>query len=221
MKREKLDMPARPILDVYLTAITDDTEIFPVASEKRSAYIAAASHARVRRERYTVWRLLERGIERSFDLRAEALEFTEKDGIWSCDGLSFSLSHSRGVAAAAVSNGAVGVDVESVDGFASRVPDFERVARRICSDDELARVKSRGDLLRIWTKKESIFKCIGEGGVFLKETDAAAHETLTRELKIPAPCILSVCGESLPNTRIFIVSGDDVRPISNEDITGG
>ena len=93
-------MPVLPILDVYLAAITDDTEIFPVASEARRAYIAAASHSRVRRERYAVWRLLERGIEHSFDLHAEELVFTEKDGKWGCDGLYFSLSHSRGVAAA-------------------------------------------------------------------------------------------------------------------------
>ena len=209
----------RPILDIYLCAVPDDLEPGPVYPPERESWINASADPKLRRERYAVWKLLERGIDRSFRLRMEDLRFTEQKGKWSCDRLRFSLSHADGVAAAAVSNGAVGVDVESAAGFAARGWDermLERMTRRVCTPAERASIRGGDDFLRLWTKKESIFKCYGDGDFLSRKLDTAARETLTRCPALPVKCVLSVCGDQLAHTRWFLAEGAELRPLPED-----
>ena len=214
----------RPILDVFLAAVPEDLAPAPVFPPARTDYIFAPSNERVRRERYAVWKLLERGVSRSFGLKMEDLAFSEKRGKWSCDRLFFSLSHSGGVVAAAVSNGAVGVDVESLGFFAARGWDekqLERMARRICTPKELRALGGRDDFLRLWTQKESIYKCHGGGdGLLSRKIDTSVHATETAALSLPAPCVLSVCGEKLEKRRLFLADEGGVRLLSAEERKG-
>ena len=209
----------RPILDVFVTAIPDDLEPEAVFPPARNAWIEAAPDPETRRARYAVWKLLERGIDRSFHLRMEELEFTETRGKWSCDRLCFSLSHSGSFAAAAVSTAAVGVDVETSAGFAAHASAdrrAERLLRRLRAAEERKAPGGPEDEMRLRTKAESIFKCCGESG--LRAGKSAAHETLTFALRQPEPCILSVCGEALERTRIFLADETGLRALSADEM---
>lgn len=209
----------RPILDVFLTAVPDAPEPGPVFPPERAAWIDAAPDAPTRRARYAAWALLERGIARSFHLRMEELHFTESHGKWSCDRLNFSLSCSGAVAAAAVSTAAVGVDVETPAGFAAHEPDDrrrDRLIRRTCSAEERKSLLGPEDYMRIRTKKESIFKCCGDSG--LRAGRSAAPATWTCAPRRPEPCILSVCGEALERTRIFLADETGLHALSAEEM---
>lgn len=213
----------RPILDVFLAAIPEKTEPGPVYPPERAAWIADAAAPTLRRERYAVWKLLERAIRRSFGLAMEDLRFTEKDGKWSCDRLEFSLSHSGAIAAAAVSNSPVGVDVESLDAFARRGWDgdrLRRIERRVCTPQELRALRDGEDFLRLWTKKESIFKCSGKGSILTHRIDTAAHRTETRMLSCPAPCVVSVCGARPERLRLFLADEAGIRLLPPETAGG-
>ena len=77
------------------------------------------------------------------------------------DGPCFSISHSRGNIAVAVSQGEVGLDLEQVR------PYHEKLPRRIFSREELLWFEGRGetriDFFTLWTLKESYFKYLGTG----------------------------------------------------------
>lgn len=67
-----------------------------------------------------------------------------------------SVSHSRSLAALAVSDRPVGIDIEAPS------PKLERVAERFLSPEELASIPN---LLRAWTAKEAAFKACPEASL--------------------------------------------------------
>ena len=206
----------RPVLDVYLAAIPANMEIGPVYPPERGAWIEAPSGRQVRLQRYAVWKLLGRAVEHSFALEMEDLSFTQRDGKWRCGALEFSLSHSGRIAAAAVSSAPVGVDVESLACFEARGWDdarLERIIRRICTREECAALRSREDFLRCWTRRESVFKCVGGESPLSRGFDPGENKTASFALSEPLSCVLSVCGGALDRLRLFLADDDGVRPI--------
>ncbi|MEA4832229.1 hypothetical protein SDC9_160659 [bioreactor metagenome] len=92
-------------------------------------------------------------------------------------GVCFSVSHSRGFFAAAFSESCrdIGIDIEC---FVSREKStdeqpamldtrFERIAERFFSEGERKKIYSSNEpdheFIRVWTRKEAIVKCSGEG----------------------------------------------------------
>ena len=94
---------------------------------------------------------------------------TSKKGrpeIDACDEVTFSASHSDGLAVVAVARGPrVGVDIERV----RPIPDAQELADRLFSPREADHVRSIDDgsnaqaFLTLWTRKESYVKALGEG----------------------------------------------------------
>lgn len=78
-----------------------------------------------------------------------------------CSGFEFSLSHTDGAAAAAVSSQPVGVDIERI-----RTPRL-RVAGRFFPPDELEYMRERPAprFWKLWTRREAIFKHGGSGKI--------------------------------------------------------
>ena len=74
-------------------------------------------------------------------------------------GLYCSISHSGEISCAAVSDRPVGIDIEQIRPYDSKV------AEAVCSSGELSYIRENGDegFYRIWTAKESYLKCIGTG----------------------------------------------------------
>jgi 4'-phosphopantetheinyl transferase len=126
------------------------------------------------RERY-VWRQtrLRMVLAERLGCGAEEVEYAFSEqgkpglgGRFAGAGLWFSLSHSDGLMAIALSErGEVGVDVERV----RVMPDLEALARRCLSEGEWGRFQTleAGDrnavFLDLWTRKEAVLKAMGTG----------------------------------------------------------
>lgn len=106
--------------------------------------------------------LVERGIALPADspagLKAAAVRGPHGKPSLPGSGVEFSISHSRGLAACAVEDVPVGVDVERVRAF------NPTLIRRICAPGEEALTKEDDSLLtQLWTCKESHMKLTGQG----------------------------------------------------------
>ncbi len=207
----------RPIFDVYYMNIPEDTEIREVYPQLREEYIKKTTNDAAKLQRYSVWFLLEKAITRSFNMKMDEISFSENKGKWSCDKLQFSLSHTKGAVAVAVSNGSCGVDIENLEDFISRHSDadyFKKLAKRICTLKELPLILSPEDLISFWTKKEAIFKCYGSGSFFSRKVDSFAHENETKLLGSSKQFVLSACGEKLEKMRVFVYENNEIRQIN-------
>ncbi|MGD9483597.1 4'-phosphopantetheinyl transferase superfamily protein [Streptomyces sp. TRM70308] len=142
-------------------------------------------------------------------------------------GPDFSLSHVGGLAAVAVSDRAVGVDVEDVavggQPLASALTERER-----------ATCLSYADFARLWTRKEALLKTVGKGlGVHprrievLDSTPTALPEELGRpgdfalcDLPLPAPYVgaLAVRG---PRPNLSVHEGAELVGEAARLVSGG
>ncbi|WP_052863977.1 4'-phosphopantetheinyl transferase family protein [Streptomyces niger] len=141
-------------------------------------------------------------------------------------GLDFSLSHAGGLAVVAVSDRAVGLDVE--DSTAGEQPPASALTER-----ERAACGSYADFARLWTRKEAVLKAVGRGLAIhpqrievLGSTLRALPEELGRpadyslsDLPLPAPYVgsLAVLGpEAAPSVRSGTdLVGDAARVLSS------
>ena len=176
---------ALPLVHVYVMRMPFPVEseaIFPPARKKD---IESCSNEQVRRAKFYVWKLLESALMRSLGLKMENVTFTQtKNGKWECSACSFSLSHSGQLVAVALSRKSVGVDVERKD--EARFTDA--VAQKILTSSEREEYEKLDDALRpaalnvLWTKKEALFKCRGEGAFAPHSVDTTAATFAVREL---------------------------------------
>ena len=104
-------------------------------------------------------------------------------------GLRCSVSHTDGLCVCALSDKAVGVDVERIR------PHSPRVASRVFSDGESAMLRGSAQpdkcFFEIWTRRESYVKCLGTGLADLSADVAenARFQTLT----VQDAFVVSVC----------------------------
>ena len=80
---------------------------------ERSREIFLSGNKEVKKQRYAVWKLLERAVSRCFGYSFTDLHFHKsREGKWSADEFQFSLSHTETAVAVVVSNAPCGIDVE-------------------------------------------------------------------------------------------------------------
>lgn len=135
-----------------------------VYPKERDEEIRAAKNPLQRREKYSAWRLLQLAIGDAFGKDIKAFKFSKSSsGKWVADGFHFSLSHSEGIVAVALSKDPVGVDVQLI-----KAPRAESFARRVLTDAELeeynaSSVDSRDRyLIAKWSAKEALFKTLSK-----------------------------------------------------------
>ncbi len=150
---------AHSTVDVYYAIIPEKVKISSVYPKERNAEILSCSNERVKAEKYFVWRLLEYAVKKSLGLKIKKQKFEKLDtGKWICENFCFSLSHSDGIAAVALSAKAVGVDVERI-----KDSDF-KVAKKVFSElefevfNKLDEAQRADFFIKKWTQKESTFK---------------------------------------------------------------
>ena len=148
------------VVDVYIAKIPEGLPISTVIPKQRDEEIRAVSNERVRREKYFVWRLLEYAIERSLGLKMKKIKISKSEsGKWRSPSCEFSLSHSEGAVAVAVSRAPVGVDIEAIS-----VRTSERLPERVLTEEELVEYRALSDdmkkeyFISAWTAKEAAFK---------------------------------------------------------------
>lgn len=126
--------------------------------------------------------------------------------------MKFSLSHCAGLVCCGLWEREIGVDVERI------FPWNPRLAKRICTPEELACLESLSDRDRaftaLWTLKESLMKFYGLGfsmgfrnAAFTLEKGIwqPLEQGLNTRTSFPFPgCVLSVCCRDLPPAELVL-----------------
>lgn len=133
-------------------------------SEQRRQLALRYRHELGRRSSAAAYLLLCEGLRKEYGIAEKPIfEYGEhgKPLMLGRPDIHFSLSHCREAAICVVSDRPVGIDVESVGRY------NERLARYTMNDEEMDRIlaSDRPDLAftRLWTQKEAVLKCTGEG----------------------------------------------------------
>lgn len=133
-------------------------------SEQRRQLALRYRHELGRRTCAAAYLLLCEGLRKEHGITAKPVfEFGEhgKPSIIGRPDLHFSLSHCREAAICVLSDRPVGIDIESVGRY------NERLVRYTMNDEEMAQIlaSNRPDIAftRLWTQKEAVLKCTGEG----------------------------------------------------------
>lgn len=147
---------------VYLAEIPADAAFdAPLFPPERMSEIESCRNEKVKLQKYTVWKLLRFAISDAFSVEIEETDIhREESGKWVCSDCFFSLSHTNGVAAVAVSKVPVGVDVERIDREIDR--SVFRKAMTKAEEKYYSKHDTGRELIEMWTKKESVFKRRGE-----------------------------------------------------------
>ena len=171
---------------VFVAPIPENIEITEVYPPERYAEITNVKNERVRREKYFVWRLLEYAIKKSRGENIKDVAFRKcESGRWVAEDFDFSLSHSDGVAAVAISDSCVGVDIEELS-----CPRAESFAKRVLSSCEyeefslLPRESREEYLIKKWTQKEAAFKSCNADRFIPMKTEAKPSDIKTDVLII-------------------------------------
>ena len=195
-----------PKIDVYFAQIPDKEIGAPLICEERNEEISATRNERVKREKYYAWRLLEYAAKKSFGIEPEQLSpIKNENGKWRSEKLEFSISHSDGAVAVAVSEVPVGVDIEPADGRAG-----ERLAKRTMTEVELEHYLACPESERVaefigtWTAKEAIFKSRNDAAFVPKSIDTNRIPCSQGTVEIwGKKFIYAVSASSTERTRIF------------------
>ena len=197
-----------PIADVYIAALPDTEPTAPLSCPEREKEIASVGNAKVRREKYYVFKLLEYALERSFGAKPGSVNIHKNEnGKWVCDSYELSLSHSQGMLAVAVSRAPIGVDIEAV-----ATPRSEKMAERIMTEEELAEftllddAKRETELISVWCRKEAIFKSLNKPAFIPTEIDTKAYKTVTRTVEMQDARYVWALATSTPE-RIRVFDG--------------
>ncbi|MBR5635236.1 MAG: 4'-phosphopantetheinyl transferase superfamily protein [Prevotella sp.] len=133
-------------------------------SEQRREQALRYRHELGRRTCAAAYLLLCEGLRKEYGIVEKPIfEYGEhgKPSIVGRPDIHFSLSHCREAAICVVSDRPVGVDVESVHRY------NERLARYTMNDEEMAEILAAESpdlaFTRLWTQKEALLKCTGEG----------------------------------------------------------
>lgn len=148
---------------VYVMQIPPQNDVMPLFPDERQKQIANVSNADVKAQKYHVWRLLCYALQKYTNLPVEQISFRLTGQKWTCNACEFSLSHTNGYVAVALSALPVGVDVECVS------PRFTpKLLERIACPSERDVFPSEDNIAALWTAKEAAFKQISDGtGAFI------------------------------------------------------
>ena len=185
MKRESKPPQIGDTVHVYIARIpfpVEDADIFPAT---RKEEIESCSNPDVRRDKFFVWKLLERALMRSLGLDLKELDVSRTEsGKWECSACCFSLSHSGNLVAVALSEKPIGVDIEKMD--EARFTDA--LAEKITTAREREMLGSaeggRGAALNaLWTKKEAVFKLLGKKAFQPWKIETSEYATVTKAIR--------------------------------------
>ena len=189
---------------IFVSRIPEDIEIGAVFPKERNEEIEKYKNPRVKREKYFAWELLRRGAEKYAGVSLKELGIEKNgNGRWVSDRLFFSISHSGDLAAVAVSDTSVGIDVEAVRRHS------EGIEARIMTDSELSELyrmpetEREEQIIKVWTQKESIFKTL-DLPRFLPQKIEVKDYSVKTEIIVSGgqKYALSVSSENLENIEI-------------------
>jgi phosphopantetheinyl transferase len=171
----------------------DFQSFFPQALNER---IGERNNEESKKQSVAAYILLEKMLIEHYGLTLKDLKFTENGKPYLKDGPFVSVSHTEGFVCAAVSDLAIGVDIEQLREF-----DF-KIADRFFSSREKSYILKKDSIKRfftLWTLKEAIIKLEGRslgniGGINLNMMFGRFFYKNYRLItKIHENCVISVC----------------------------
>ena len=100
--------------------------------------------------------LLKAGMEK-LCLKTDVKIYSSDKGKPYIDGLFFNISHSGDRAVCAFGTSEIGVDIEKIK------PLSDRLMQKIALPSERAKISAAKQIVRLWTRKEALAKCVGTG----------------------------------------------------------
>lgn len=209
---------SRPICDVYVAPMPENLTMDAVYPPQREKELQKTTHSGLRAQRYMAWKLLQYAAERSFHVDFASLRFKKSIwGKWTNDKFHFSLSHTEGMVAVAVSNGPVGLDMENIrvfkEKFADRIP---ALMKKITLGQENALPPTIENALKLWTAKESIFKLRGSGKFVPGKVSTDEAPVEGQCLMLREPVYLSLCGEKVKSARYYLFENSSAQLLGAE-----
>ena len=133
------------------------------------------------------------------------LGFTkDENGAWRADGVEFSLSHSEGMLAVAISHAPVGIDIERI-----RPLHDAALANKLLTETEhtifkrLPAPRQNEYLITCFSGKEAVFKK-EKGGLRLSEIDTTTAKVTTQVLSVDGETFALAIATDTPNcVRVF------------------
>ena len=163
-------------------------------SEQRRTYALRYRKESDQRLSVAAWLLLQQALRDEFGIEEPPVfHYTETGKPLLCghDDIHFNLSHCDNAVACAVGRNPVGIDVESIDRYS---PELLPVTMSETEQQQiLAAPRPEVAFIRLWTMKESLLKCTGEGlsdhlPTLLADTSFYRFQTLTTP-----HCICTLC----------------------------
>jgi phosphopantetheine--protein transferase-like protein len=192
-----------PVLNVYVAQIPKNGNLSSLIPKERNDEVISCKNDEVKREKYYVWKLLEYALERTFGKKMKKLTFAKTDyGKWTCDNYEFSLSHSCGTVAVAVSRKNVGVDIEEIKELKIDISEKILSQTEMVEYGTIDQSEKNDWLLKKWTQKESVFKTLSTSAYSIKDINTDRVKTM--RLKVgEKEYFLSVCSKCIDSIKLF------------------
>lgn len=192
---------------VYVAPVPAELGNEKIHPAERQREIEETRNPELKKQKYCVWRLLERAVSEAFGKQLESFEIKKSEsGKWLSSGFEFSLSHTDSLVAVAISSAPIGVDVEKIAPV--RTASFADKALSISEKQEYCSLpdsEKEEYLIRKWSEKESLFKLSGEKTFHPSEIDTLCERVHSQIIENEGErFVLSVAGgtESIKISRI-------------------
>ena len=169
-------------LAIYFSLVLCGMDLSSLYPPKRVEEIENTKNARLKAEKYSAWRLLEFAARDCLGRPLEDFVFEKApNGKWTSSGFHFSISHSGGAVAVAVSDLPVGIDIESCSVRLTDSMTGVLSPAQHAEYDNLPLEEKKIFLLRKWTEKEARFKC-SDAEIFMPRQTVDGCAALLQDL---------------------------------------
>ncbi len=173
----------REMIKIFYSEITDAEMGASMYPPERLDEINRVKSIKAKREKYQAWKLLEYAVGQIFNEEFVNFKFAKNpNGKWICDKFCFSISHTTGMVAVAVSDVPVGVDIEEKKPLRSGIEGKILTERELTSLIGMDGGERECSILRMWCAKEAIFKSQDREALLPKATETADFSVRTEEL---------------------------------------
>lgn len=191
--------------DIYVASVCDVGDLAEIYPKTRREEIEGVKNERVRREKYSVWRLLGYALKNSLGIDIKEIDIKKNEnGKWLAEDVYFSLSHAKNAVAVAVSSAPVGIDIEPLTALKNDISGRVLTESEIVKYVRLGDVDKREDLIKKWTAKEAIFKSRDEA-IFRPEGLEVSEYNV--EWLVADVCeekyVVAVSGEQIEKINVF------------------
>ena len=170
---------------VYYSVIPEGLGDKPLYPKERMNEINGCKSDKARREKYWAWILLEHALKDSFNLDIDNLRFAKNDnGKWESDKVFFSVSHSDKLVAVAVSDSAVGVDIEREAELRAGLETKILTDGEMSEYNELPSAMRTPYVIKKWCQKEAIFKSENKKALLPRTIETESYSTEVFNLAI-------------------------------------